>query len=96
MLHHVALDQTEYQVRYDGLAERFNRTKARLHEVGNAITERQAKKEQIERFLARLERQNGVVTEFDEDQWYSMVDFVTVFNKEDIRFTFKDGTEIKT
>lgn len=96
MLHHVALDQTEYQIRYDGLAERFNRTKARLDEVGNAITERQAKKEQIERFLARLERQNGVVTEFDEDQWYSMVDFVTVFNKEDIRFTFKDGTEIKT
>lgn len=77
---HVALDQTEYQARYDGLAERFDRTKARLDEVGNAITERQAKKEQIERFLARLERQDGVVTEFDEDQWYSMVDFVTVFN----------------
>ncbi len=49
----------------------------------------------VERFLAGLERQDGVVTEFDEDQWYSMVDFVTVFNKEDIRFTFKDGTEIK-
>lgn len=93
---HVARDQTEYQARYDGLAERFDRTKARLDEVGNAITERQAKKEQIERFLARLERQDGVVTEFDEDQWYSMVDFVTVFNKEDIRFIFKDGTVIMT
>ena len=92
---HVALDQTEYQARYDGLAERFDRTKARLDEVGNAITEKQAKKEQIERFLAELERQDGMATEFDEEQWYSLVDFVTVFNKEDIRFTFKDGTEIK-
>lgn len=64
-------------------------------EVGNAITEKQAKGEQIERFIAELERQDGVATEFDEEQWYSLVDFVTVFNKEDIRFTFKDGTEIK-
>jgi len=92
---HVALDQAEYQARYNGLAERFDRTKARLNEVGNAITEKQAKKEQIERFLAELERQDGMATEFDEEQWYSLVYFVTVFNKEDIRFTFKDGTEIK-
>ncbi len=92
---HVALDQTEYQARYDGLAERFDRMKARLDEVGNAITEKQAKREQIERFLAELERQDGVATEFDENLWYSLVDFVTVFNKEDIRFTFKNGTEIK-
>ena len=92
---HVALDQTEYQARYDGLAERFDRTKARLDEMGSAITEKQAKKEQIEMFLAELERQDGVATEFDENLWYSLIDFVTVFNKEDVRFTFKDGTEIK-
>lgn len=92
---HVVLNQTEYQARYDGLAERFDRTKARLDEAGNAITEKQAKKEQIEMFLAELEQQDGVTTEFDENLWYSLVDFVTVFNKEDICFTFKDGTEIK-
>lgn len=65
---HVALDQAEYQARYNGLAERFERTKARLNEVGNAITEKQAKKEQIERFLAELERQESMATEFDEEQ----------------------------
>lgn len=78
-----------------GLAKRFDRVKARLDEVGNAITEKQAKKKQIERFLAELERQDGVATEFDENLWYSLFGFVTVFNKEDIRFTFKDGTDIK-
>lgn len=62
---------------------------------GSAITKRQTKKEQIEIFLARFERQDGVVMEFDEEQWYSLIDYVTVFHKEDIRFTFKDGTEIK-
>lgn len=92
---HVALDQIEYQARYAGLADRFDQTKARLDEVGSVITEKQAKREQIERFLAELERQDGVATEFDENLWYSLIGFVTIFNKEDIRFTFKDGTEIK-
>jgi len=44
---HAVLDQTEYQARYSGLAERFDQTKARLDEAGNAITEKQAKKKQI-------------------------------------------------
>ena len=96
---HAALDQMEcqakYQAKYDGMAKRFEWTKARLDEVSSVIRTKQAKKEQIERFFAELEGQDGVVTEFDEEQWYSMVDFVTVFDKEDIRFTFKDGTEIK-
>lgn len=92
---HVALDQSEYQARYDALAERFDKTKARLEVVSNAITEKQAKKESIEMFLTELKKQDDVVTEFDENLWYSLVDYVTVFNKEDVRFTFKDGTEIK-
>lgn len=92
---HVALDQGEYQTRYDALAERFDKTKERLEEVGNAITEKQAKREKIEMFLSELKKQDDVVTKFDDNLWYSLVDYVTVFNKEDVRFTFKDGTEIK-
>lgn len=91
---HVALDQSEYQARYELLTERFDKTKARLEEVTGAITEKQASKEKIEMFLAELKKQDDVVTEFDESLWYSLVDYVTVFNKEDVRFTFKDGTEI--
>ena len=33
--------------------------------------------------------------EFDGDLWSGLVDFVTVYSKEDIRVTFKDETEIK-
>lgn len=46
-------------------------------------------------FLAELEKQDDLCTEFDERLWVSLVDFVTVFNREDVRFTFKDGTEIR-
>ncbi|MCM1046655.1 MAG: hypothetical protein NC417_14215, partial [Candidatus Gastranaerophilales bacterium] len=36
-----------------------------------------------------------VLDSFDEGAWYALVDYVTVFSKDDIRFTFKNGTEIK-
>ena len=32
--------------------------------------------------------------EYVEGAWYAMVDFVTVYGKEDVRFTFKNGMEI--
>lgn len=77
---HVALDQTEYQARYDGLVGRFEKTKARLDEVSSNIIEKQAEREKIEMFLTELERQDGIVTEFDENLWYSLLNYVTVFN----------------
>lgn len=48
----IALDQEEYQKRYDGLAERFDGVKARLDEITHTITERQAKRQKIEMFLS--------------------------------------------
>ena len=30
-----------------------------------------------------------------EKLWYSLVDHVTVYSISDVRFTFKDGTEIQ-
>lgn len=91
----IALNQADYQMRYDALAERFEKAKTRLETVNMEITEKQARRESTERFISELSRQDSVITEFDEDFWYAMVDYVTVFNKEDVRFTFKDGTEIR-
>lgn len=91
----VALNQTDYQTRYDALAERFEKAKDRLETVSMEITEKQAHRESTERFMAELSRMEGVITEFDEDFWFAMIDYVTVFNKEDICFTFQDGTEIR-
>ncbi len=91
----IALDQTEYQKKYDGLAGRFNRAKERLSEVSQAIMERQAKREKIRRFVSALEKLDGPLTKFNEDDWYSLVEYATVYNREDIRFTFKNGMEIK-
>ena len=91
----VALDQTEYQAKYNALADRFEKAKERLETVSMEITEKQARREMAEQCLAEIAKQEGVISEFDEDLWYALVDYATVHGKNDVRFTFKDGTEIK-
>ena len=38
---------------------------------------------------------DGPLTEFKEDNWYSPVEYATVYSREDIRFAFKNGIEVK-
>lgn len=89
----IAQNQDDYRKRYDALAKRFDRTKARLENVEQAIAEKQAHREMVEQLLSELAGQDAV-TEYTDEFWYSMIDFVTVYSKDDIRFTFKNGTEI--
>lgn len=90
----VAQNQDDYQKRYDSLGKRFDRTKARLEELEQSIAEKQAHREMVEQFLSELAKQDAI-TEFTDELWYSMIDCVTIYTKDDIRFTFKNGTEIK-
>ena len=73
---------------------RFDKAKTRHTEVTDLIAERMARKHQIKTYLKNL-RSREPLTEFRETDWLAMVDYITVYSKDDIRVTFKDGTEIK-
>ena len=88
------LTEDEYQKRYDALVARFDKAKARHTDVTDLIAERMARKHQIESYLKEL-RSREPLTEFRETDWLAMVDYIAVHSKNDIRVTFKDGTEIK-
>ena len=92
---HVALDQAEYQKRYDGLASRYDKAKDRHDEVTELIAERISRRKRIELYFRELRKREPLETFRDED-WLSMVDHMTVYSKDGIRVTFKDGTEIET
>jgi site-specific DNA recombinase len=92
---HFALDQGEYQERYNGLVDRFDLAKARHTAVTEEITGKQTRLSTINAFLYTLRKQDNLLTEFDEKLWCSLVDYATVYDKDDVRFTFKDGTEIQ-
>lgn len=48
----------------------------------------------MDSFIEEL-RSQKLIKGFDARLWGSLVDFITVYSKEDIRVTFKDGTKIK-
>ncbi len=90
---HEVLDQAEYKKHYVGLTERFNKAKAQLDAVTGVISDKQTRQATIEAFLDELKQLDGVA-EFQPALWYGLADHMTVYSKDDVRVTFKDGTEI--
>jgi phosphoglycolate phosphatase-like HAD superfamily hydrolase len=88
-------DQAEYQKRYDALTERFNAAKKSLADTEAEISRKELARSSIQQFLATLGKQKDLVTTFDAVQFQSLVDFITVYSKNDIRVTFRNGIEIK-
>ena len=92
---HVALDQNEYQKRYDSLVSRFDKAKAQLETVTAEIEKKHTASACINDFLTAFERLPDALTEFSLDAWNGLVDYATVYSADDIRFTFKNGQELK-
>lgn len=86
-----ALNQTDYQFRYDSLVERYENAKQHLKEVNVQIAERRTKRENIEMFMRTLQRQKNLLTEFDENLWNATVDCLMVHSTAEFIFRFKDG-----
>ena len=45
--------------------------------------------------LTAFEKLPDTLTEFTLDNWHGLVDYATVYAEDDIRFTFKNGQEVK-
>ena len=89
-----AIDQTDYQCRYDILVARYENTKQYLAEIDAQITGRRVKLENIEVFMQTLRAQECLLTEFDEGLWNAAVDSLIVHSAIKFTFKFKDGTEL--
>lgn len=91
----IAQDQNEYAKRYNALAERFEAAKAKLEKAQTEIAKKQAQKQMMENFCAELKKLPKLVETFDEATWFALCDYITVYSKEDIRVTFRNGMEIR-
>ena len=91
----VALDQDEYEKRYAELTARYEKAKAKYDDIAEQIESKKAKRELFKGFIRTLEKQDGLIEEFDAGIWSSLVDHVTVTDKDNIVFSFKNGLETK-
>lgn len=90
----VPLEQSDYIRRYDALASKYDALKTEHDQLEAEIANKVSRRESMNQFIATLRQQDGLVQEFDETLWGSLVEVVTVHNEKDVRFTFRDGTVI--
>lgn len=90
----VVIDQNEYRQNYQRLVDRYNTEKSRHDEIANKLLQDYQRKQQLNQFIDTLKQTKDVIG-FDGNLWTVLIDYVTVFKKDDVRFTFKDGTEVK-
>lgn len=90
----VAQNQDDYDRNYNELVSRYEAAKTQYDKTCEAIQYRKARSRQMDSFIKELRNQD-LIKEFDARLWGSRVDFITVYSKDDIRVTFKDGTEIR-
>lgn len=66
------------------------------NKISEQIESKKVQRELFRGFIQALEKQGALVEEFDEGLWSILVQEVVVNAKDDIRFIFKNGFEIKT
>ena len=82
----VAQNQDDYNRRYDEAVSRFETTKAERDALAAEIRQRGIRRREFERFITTLESLPDEVTDFSEDLWGSLVEYLTVYAKDDLRF----------
>ena len=91
----VALDQKEYQKKFDELSSRYAAVKAEHDEVVNRISNMLSARKAAQQFISTLRKLDTPVAEFSPDLWGTLLDHATVYADDDIRFTFRNGAEIR-
>lgn len=89
-----AIDQSDYQQRYIVLAERHEKVNERFEEVNKSIETRNAKRQELKRFVKMLEKREGLLTEFDDELWLATVHQLKVHSDKEFTFVLKDGSEM--
>ncbi len=89
----VVQDQDVYRKQMAELETKQSREIAKKEKLEAEIVCLHARQQEIEMYLDRL-REQDMITVFRAEDWLTMVEFVTVYRTDNIRVTFKDGTEV--
>ena len=90
----IALDQEEYQKKFQAMSDRFDQAKAKKTETEKQIADKKARLGEIEEYMRLLKKQDVRVEEFNPELWCGLLDYVTD-GENNMVFTFRDGTEVE-
>ena len=92
---HSKIDQIKYNKKYENLKNQHDKINKKLSKVESLKFEMKMKKSKAEIFIESLKRQNCLLTEFDEELWYALIEKVIVNTDGSMNFEFKNGKIIK-
>ena len=89
-----ALDQAEYETRYNSLMRRFENAKKKHDELVRQKAERENKAIMIGGFMFEMMERDQPLKEFDDHLWLVAIDHVTAYHDGRLVFQFKSGLEV--
>lgn len=92
---HSPLDQDDYIRRYSDLAARYEAAKKKLDENEALRFELKVHFEKLTEFIDRLEKCDGMLTQFDEELWNATVESLTVKSATEITICLKGGAKLE-
>ena len=91
---HKAMSQDEWKKQHDGYVARHEQATESVKQLEEMKSERQSRSHTLKGFIRDIEGCSGVLDEFDERIWTLTIKKVVVKEDGDLRFCFKDGTEV--
>lgn len=91
---HVAINQDEWHEQNNGYLERHQKALERVNILEDLKREGQSKSLVLDGFIQNLSACDSTIEEFDDRLWVNVINEVVVLAKGELKFRFKDGTEI--
>lgn len=85
------LNQEKYNKQYENFKNQYEKNAEKLNKLENTKLEWKVKKQQTLQFLEKIKNQDNLITDFDEQMWYSLVEKVTVNRDGSLKFELKNG-----
>ena len=90
-----ALDQTEYNARWDALQTRYAAAVEKRETLSEKKHERLTNIMKLKGFMKAMQQTGKVILTFDENFFLSVTEHMTVFHDGRIEVTFKDGSRVE-
>ena len=88
-----AQDQTEFEVRYNGYVERYEKASSRITKLQTLRKEKERAANNIGDFMFDINELSEPIQQFDEGLWLALVERVLVHSNGRLTFRFTGGFE---
>ena len=91
----LAKNQEQFWKRYNTLEERCNSLSDRLAKLQTCVKERKQRADVISGFMFEIRERDGILDEFDEELWKTLLESVTITREGKWLFKFKNERVIE-